>query len=69
MEDSITDIAWAWASGNPYLSLTLGIAIAEFITRLTPTKKDDGFVQRLGGLLKFVLDVVKTPNVKKKYKI
>lgn len=65
MGNEMLNIAWLWMTGNPYLSLTIGIAVAEFITRLTPTKKDDGFVQRAGGLIKFVLDAVKAPNIKK----
>jgi len=55
-----------WVVGNPYLALGAGIAIAEAITRLTPTKKDDGFVQRLGELIKLVLDSISTPNNIKK---
>ena len=65
MENDILNIAWMWMVGSPYLSLTIGVAVAEFVTRLTPTKKDDGFVQRAGGLIKFVLDTVKAPNIKK----
>ena len=65
MESEILNIAFMWVAGSPYLSLSIGIAVAEFITRLTPTKKDDGFVQRAGTLIKFVLDAVKTPNLKK----
>jgi len=65
MENDLIGIAMSWITASPYLSLTIGIAIAEFITRLTPTKKDDGFVQRIGELIKFVLDKVKTPNVRK----
>jgi len=68
MEENIMNVVWAWAVGSPYLSLTIGIAIAEFITRLTPTKKDDGFVQRAGELIKFVLDKAKAPNLSKKEK-
>lgn len=66
MENDGLNVAMAWITASPYLSLTIGIAVAEFLTRFTPTKKDDGFVQRLGGLIKFILDTVKTPNIKKK---
>ncbi len=62
-------IVWAWITENPYLALTIGIAIAEFGVRLTPTEKDDGFVQRLGALLKTILDTVKIPNNTKKKSI
>ena len=50
---------------NPYVALGIGIAVAEVITRLTPTEKDDAFVQRLGAGIKKVLDAIKLPNVKK----
>ena len=31
------------------------LAVAEAVTRMTPTKKDDGFVLRLGKAIDFVL--------------
>ncbi len=63
---NIFNITLEWIIASPYISLIIGLAIAEFITRITPTEKDDGFVQRLGGLIKFILDTVKTPNIVKK---
>lgn len=42
------------------------LAVAELIVRMTPTKKDDGFVQRIGNVIKKALDIVKIPNVIKK---
>lgn len=42
------------------------LAVAEMITRLTPTKKDDGFVQRIGAALKKVFDILGIPNNIKK---
>ena len=42
------------------------VGIAEMITRLTPTKKDDGFVQRIGAALKKILDLIGVPNNLKK---
>lgn len=63
------EIIIEWVLGNPYLSLAIGIAIAEFVTRLTPTEKDDGFIQRFGGVVKIILDAVKVPNVVKKVDI
>lgn len=41
------------------------IGVAEVIVRLTPTEKDDGAVQRIGEVIKKVLDFLKLPNVKK----
>lgn len=34
MENEIINIGMAWITGSPYLSLTIGIAVAEFVTRL-----------------------------------
>jgi len=42
------------------------VIFAEGITRLTPTKKDDGFVERVGSFIRGVMDALKIPNVKKK---
>lgn len=42
------------------------IAIAEAITRLTPTEKDDGFVERIGSGIRKVLDIFHVPNNKKR---
>lgn len=43
------------------------IAVAEMIVRLTPTKKDDGAVQRIGGVIRKLIDYAKVvfPNNKK----
>lgn len=41
------------------------IALAEAITRLTPTEKDDGFVERMGAIIRKILDFLKVPNAKK----
>lgn len=35
------------------------------IVRLTPTKKDDGAVERLGGYLTKLMELLKVPNVKR----
>lgn len=42
------------------------IATAELFVRLTPTKTDDGAVERIGALIKRILDWLKIPNVAKK---
>lgn len=46
------------------LLLTL-ISVAEMVVRLTPTVKDDGAVERVGAIIRKVLDFFKIPNVKK----
>jgi len=51
--------------GNISLALLSIVAAAEAVVRLTPTKKDDGAVQRLGGWIKKTLDFLKLPNSKK----
>ena len=40
-------------------------AVAEIIVRLTPTKTDDGALERIGGIIKKILDFAKIPNIKK----
>lgn len=47
----------------PALLLAL-VALAEIVVRFTKTEKDDGFVQRVGSIIKRVLDVFKVPNRK-----
>jgi len=41
------------------------IVLAETVVRLTPTKKDDGAVERVGAVIRKVLDFLKLPNLKK----
>lgn len=48
------------------LVLVSGIAFAEAIVRITPTKTDDGFVTRIGGYIDIALNFLKIPNVKRK---
>lgn len=60
----LTEI-WAYSKANWYGILIAGgsvITALEFITRLTPTKKDDGFVMRMGKGYKRLLDFLKVPN-------
>lgn len=38
------------------------VTIMEFIVRLTPTKTDDGFIQRIGNLVSKFLDSIGVPN-------
>jgi len=46
--------------------LTLMVVVGEMVTRLTPTKKDDGFIRRLGAIIDTALGVMKVPNLRKK---
>jgi len=59
---------FAWLMENKeelaMTALTL-IALAEMVVRLTPTKKDDGAVERVGHIVKKILDFFKLPNIKK----
>lgn len=54
---------------NHYKDIGLALAglvsVAEIVVRMTPTEKDDGAVERIGGVIKKGLDLLKIPNVKK----
>ncbi len=50
---------------NPTATTLALLAIAEVVVRLTPTKDDDAFIERLGKLIKAILDAIKLPNNKK----
>jgi hypothetical protein len=56
---------WAWLSAN---LLEIGalvsalIAVAEAVVRLTPTKVDDGAVERIGKAIRSLLDMLRVPN-------
>ena len=41
------------------------ISVAEVVVRLTPTKKDDGAVERIGYIVRKIMDFLKLPNLKK----
>lgn len=59
---------WVWfqASYVEVVALvTAGIAFAEAVVRLTPTKTDDGAVERLGAAVKRILDFLRVPNLTK----
>ncbi len=45
-----------------FIALVSLVAAAEVIVRFTPTKKDDGFVKRLGELIDKAMDALKIPN-------
>jgi hypothetical protein len=60
---------YAYIAANWYGILMAGSVIlmaAEFVVRLTPTKKDDGFVKRLADAYAKLFDLLKVPNIKKK---
>ena len=44
------------------LYLVIGL---ELFARLTPTKKDDGFLERVGALIRKLLDILHIPNIKR----
>lgn len=41
------------------------LTFLEVVVRLTPTKKDDGAMERVGKVVRKVFDFLKIPNVKK----
>lgn len=47
------------------LALSMLVGAAEIIVRLTPTQEDDGFVERVGKVLRKIMDFLKVPNAKK----
>ena len=56
-----------WLKDN-YMELLSAIALMvlgfEMLVRLTPTKKDDSFMARVSSKLKWLMDLLKVPNVK-----
>jgi len=57
-----------WVTSNyqdVLLALAAVVAAAEVVVRITPTKKDDGAVERVGKVVKKLLDFFKVPNLKK----
>jgi hypothetical protein len=50
---------------NALQALTALVVAGELITRMTPTKDDDGFVSRIGDKLDWLLDFLKVPNLRK----
>lgn len=59
---------FAWIMANyegVIISLVMFVAFAEAVTALTPTKKDDGFVKRLGEWVDALRKFLKVPSVKR----
>lgn len=60
-------VQWILANYPDVMLAMVGIVgAAEIIVRLTPTKKDDGFVERIGSVIRKVMDFLKIPNPKSK---
>lgn len=60
---------WVYLQANWYGLLITGsvlITAAEFVTRLTPTKKDDSAIERIGKAYGKLFDLLKVPNIKRK---
>lgn len=58
-------IAWLIANGPAVAAAILGLlAVAETITRLTPTKTDDLFVERIGSVIRKIFEVLNVPSNK-----
>lgn len=54
------------ANWETLAALVLGLlGVAELVVRLTPTKTDDGAVERVGKRIRQLFDMLKVPNVKK----
>lgn len=54
------------ANGEIISAFILAIlTVLELGVRLTPTKTDDGAVERIGKVIKKILDFLKVPNIKK----
>jgi hypothetical protein len=59
---------WAYMSENWAGIIIAGgaiLAAAETVVRLTPTKSDDGFVQRVANVYNKLFELTGVPNVKK----
>jgi hypothetical protein len=53
---------WTWILNNPQLTALILLGLAETITRLTPTRKDDGFIMRVGRVVSWFFDNARIPN-------
>jgi hypothetical protein len=40
------------------------VSFLELVVRFTPTKKDDGFIKRVGAKVDYLMDLLKVPNRK-----
>jgi hypothetical protein len=60
-------VAWIMENYQELGALLLAlVGVAEVVVRLTPTKKDDGAMERIGHVIRKAMDLMKVPNVRKK---
>lgn len=63
MQFIIQAYAYLQTNGHVIMGALFAVwGLAEVIVRLTPTKKDDTALERVGKVLKSVLDVLGIPN-------
>lgn len=65
--DTLREI-WSWTMANyqgVLISASMILLGLEGIVRLTPTKKDDTALERAGKGLRWLMDLLKVPNVKR----
>ena len=65
--DTLKEI-YIWTVGNYYgvlISVSMIIVALEGIVRLTPTKKDDTVLERVGKAVHGLMDFLKVPNAKR----
>lgn len=63
MEQVMGLYLWLQLNGATIVAVVLGmISVAEGIVRLTPTKTDDGAVERVGKFIRNLFDILKVPN-------
>lgn len=51
--------------GNLFLLALSIVSVAEIVVRFTPTTKDDSAVERIGSIIRKIMDFFKIPNIKK----
>lgn len=58
-------VKYMMANKDVFVAAILALlAFAEVVVRLTPTKTDDGVVERIGSVIKKILDFLGFPNNK-----
>lgn len=65
--DTLREI-WSWAAANyqgVLASVSMILIGLEGLVRLTPTKKDDTALERAGKAIRWIMDLLKVPNVKR----
>lgn len=66
MEGIRSVITFFMENADLIVALVLAIlSVLELAVRLTPTKTDDGAVERIGKIIRKALDFLKVPNIKK----